>query len=161
MNLDKIKDEIQAHLAAEGVAVFYGNPPQLESVPVVTWDTSRHPDYREFIQAAKAAGVRLIVSHVETLERAAIEDTLERIGEAELERESRRALEIRVRDLRPYEGFTGALELSFSLDHRVYLFELRTDWYDEFLDILDQLDEAFASATEEDGGPMGGYFSRN
>jgi hypothetical protein len=38
---------------------------------------------------------------------------------------------------------------------------LRTDWYEEFLDILDQIDEAFAAGTEEDGGPMGGYFSRN
>ena len=159
MNLDKIKDEILARLSAAGIAVFHGNPPQMESVPVVMWDTARHPGYQEFIETAKAAGVRLVVCHVETLERAAIEDSLERLGEAELERDSRRALEIRLRDLRPYEGFTGALEFSYGLEGRIFLFELRTEWYEEFLDILDQLDEAFA-ATEEDGGSMG-FFSRN
>jgi len=37
--------------------------------------------------------------------------------------------------LRAYEGFTCALELSFDLQARVYLFNLRAEWYEEYLDL--------------------------
>jgi hypothetical protein len=66
--------------------------------------------------------------------------------------------------LQAYEGFTCSLELSFALEGRLYLFELRTDWYDSMRDILNELEVAadpFSDEEEEEEGPIGGYFSNN
>ena len=69
----------------------------------------------------------------------------------------------RLRELRAYDGFTCAIELSFDENGRVFMFELRTDWYEEFSDLLDEIDSAIPHAEDDepDEGPIGGYFSKN
>jgi hypothetical protein len=49
--------------------------------------------------------------------------------------------------------------LSFDHEGRVFLFDLRTEWYDELTDILDEIQVLTAEA--EDDTSMGGYFSKN
>jgi hypothetical protein len=77
-----------------------------------------------------------------------------------LEYEDQRRLEARLRDLKMYEGFTCAVELSFDFNNTVYMFELRTQWYTELSDILDELDIEL-DEEEEDDDTFGGYYSRN
>ena len=43
-----------------------------------------------------------------------------------------------------------ALQLSFALEGRLYLFELHTDWYDSLRDILNELEVATNPFGEED-----------
>ena len=56
LNLDTLKREILGYLETSGFAVFRSHPGGLESLPMVTWDTERYPDYRCFSrQPAKSA----------------------------------------------------------------------------------------------------------
>jgi len=89
-----------------------------------------------------------------------LEDAAERLQACELAAEERRTLERRLRDLRAFEGFTCALELSFDHQGRLYLFNVRAEWYEDFLDLLEEID-AFLPEDEEEDDSMGGYFSRN
>jgi hypothetical protein len=60
-NLDILKPEIELYLEETGLAVFYGYSRPLESAPAVYWDCDQYPDYRLFVQSARAAGAKLIV----------------------------------------------------------------------------------------------------
>jgi hypothetical protein len=67
-----------------------------------------------------------------------------------------------VREVQKYEGFTCGVELSFSSEGRVYLYQQRTEWYQNWEDILSELDAAVDEESEdEDSGPIAGYFSNN
>jgi len=40
------------------------------------------------------------------------------------------------------------------------LFDLRTEWYDEFSDILDEI-QLMTAPADDDDMPISGYFSKN
>jgi hypothetical protein len=161
LNLDTLRTEILEYLEAEGFVIFQGYSRLAETDSFVAWDVDRLPDFKTFLSAAKNAGVRLIVFHYRQFSSAHLEDGTERLEESELGVEERRSAERRLRELSEYEGFTCAIELSFDYQGRVYLFSVRSDWYDEYLDLLEDLD---ASLPDEDGhedDSMGGYYSKN
>jgi hypothetical protein len=73
-----------------------------------------------------------------------------------------RHFEERLIDLRAYEGSVCAIELSFDHDGRVFLFDLRTEWFDEFSEMLDEIQLLVPDPDEgDDDSPISGYFSRN
>jgi len=79
-----------------------------------------------------------------------------------LSREERRDLEARLRELRVHEGVTCALELAFDHHARMYVYEIRPDWYDEFLSIGDEIAVHLpADETEQGDDGSFGYFSNN
>ena len=161
-NLDTLKSEIEVYLEEQGFAVFRGYARMVDSVPLVYWDCERFPDYKAFLVTAKAAGVQLVVYHQREFSIDQVDGALERLEEIELPREDYRSMERRLKELRMYDGFTCALELSFDLEGRVYIFDLRTDWYEELTDMLDDLHMLAAPNEEEDDdSPMRGYFSQN
>lgn len=163
-NLDTLKSEIEGYLEDQGFAVFRGFPRLLDSLPMVYWDCERYPDFRAFLDTAKASGVRLVVYHQHEFASEQIDSALERLEEVELPREDHRSMERRLKELRVYDGFTCALELSFDLEGRIYVFDLRTDWYEELTDLLDDLHMLGAGPDEDDDDddtPMRGYFSQN
>jgi hypothetical protein len=163
-NLDALKAEIEGHLERDGFNVFHGYSRLLDSLPVVFWDTDRHPDYADFLKAAKAADVKMIVFHQREFSRTHVEDALERLEDLDLPRDEYRSLQRRLKDLLVYEGFTCTLELSFDFQGRIYIFDLRTEWYEELTDVLEEI-EFYQPDEEEDEeeeeGPIGGYFSKN
>ena len=69
-NLDTLRHEIEQHLESRGLAVFRSYP-RTESerslTEAVHWDSQNHPDYREFVEAACAAGVRLVTLYAREL----------------------------------------------------------------------------------------------
>ena len=125
------------------------------------WDTERHADFREFAEAGRKAGAKLIVFAHEAFSLDEIDEALDQLEDSRLGREEKQIFEKRLRELQAYEGFTCSLELSFDLESRVYLFELRTAWYQTLRDILAELELSAEQEEEEDEGPMPGYFSRN
>lgn len=162
LNLDVLKTEILEYLQTRQLVTFYGLSRTLDQLPIVMWDESTHPDYKEFIQAAEAAGAKMIIFHARQFSADFIDRALDDLEGAGVEIDERRALERRLRELRAYDGFTCSVELSFDSAHRAYLYELRTDWYEEFTDILEDIDTLTSVDDEdEDEGPIGGYFSKN
>ena len=157
-NLDALKTEIEQYLEETGLAVFYGYSRALESTPAVYWDCDQYSDYRRFVQAARTAGAKIIVFHQRTFLSEQVDDALEQLSASNLPREEHREFEQRLTEMRRYDGFVSAIELSFDHEGRVFLFDLRTEWYDELTEILDEIQ---ALAPDEDDGTMGGYFSKN
>jgi hypothetical protein len=161
MNLETLKTEIQDFLETEGLAVFHGHSRALDSDSIVFWDCDRRPDYRDFVKAAKAAGVKLMIFHQREFSADAIEEGLEQLEALDMPRDEYRTLERRLNELRSYAGFTCALELSFDHEGRVYMFDLRTEWYEELSDMLEDLHVMDTGSDDEDDDTMGGYFSKN
>jgi hypothetical protein len=160
INLDTMREEIQEYLDSHGLAVFHGFPRGSEQTPAVYWNAQEHPDYRKFLEAAAAAGVKLVNLYANEFSEDSIEDAMERLESSVLPGDERRAIEARLKEMRAYVGFVCQIELSFDLAPRVYIFDLHTDWFDDLTEILDRIDDAYEDTDDEE--PLsGGYFSKN
>jgi hypothetical protein len=160
LNLDELKTEVLQHLEKQDFVVFHGYSRLADTDSFVAWDTERQPAYQKFLDTAKRAGVKLIVYHQREFTQAHVDEAAERLEGCDVSVEEQRSMERKLRELRAYEGFTCALELSFDLAGRVYLFNLRAEWYEDYLDLLEEMDAAMADE-EDDDESMGGYYSRN
>ncbi len=160
INLDTLKDEMLSHLESGGFVVFHGYSRLAETDSFVSWDTGRHPDFRKFLEAASKAGVSLIVYHERVFTRKLLEEASDHLEGTNFTGEERRGLEKRLREFRAYEGFTCALELSFDYQGRVYMFHLSAEWYEDYLDLMDEIEAATEEEPEEDES-LGGYYSSN
>jgi len=162
-NLDTLKEEIPTYAEQKGLALFHAAHFPLDARDTIIWDSQRLPDFRPFIDVAAKLEVKVLVYQTREFDSEMVDDALARLESSELPREESRALSRRLRELRVYEGFTCLLELFFEKDVQSYLYGLRTDWYNEFLDILDQLDtdSDMDDDDEDSSGSMGEYFSRN
>lgn len=163
MNLDALTEEIGQFADANRLTLFMSYARTIEHQNVIEWDSARHPDFKAFLQVADQLGAKPVCFHHLELSAARIEDVLESLEETELPYDDRREYETRLHDLRGYDGFTCEVELSFDWQGSVYLYNVRTRWYQEFLDIVDDIDELIevGSMTGEDDGSLGNYFSRN
>ena len=162
LNLDTLKQEILEYLEHSEFAVFRSAPGGLEGLPLVLWDAERYPDYQMFLDTARKAGAKMILFAACDFESSDIDDAVEELDECDLSREERRDLEGRLRELRVHEGVTCSLELAFDHHARMYVYEIRPDWYDEFLSIGEEIAVHLptAGAEQEDDGSFG-YFSNN
>lgn len=158
-NLDTLKTEIEEHLEQAGLAIFYGYSRSLESQPAVEWDCDQYPDFRPFVQAAITAEAKILVFHQREFSSEQVEDALERLSACDLPQEESSEFEQRLNDLHAYSGSVCAIELSFDHQGRVFLFDLRTEWYEEFSEILDEIQ--LMTSQEDDDTPISGYFSKN
>ena len=91
LNLETLKREMVAYLAASEFAVFYSDPGGLKGMPLVLWDVERYPDYQMFLDVARKAGVRLVLFAASELRAADLDELQEQIDEAELTRDEKRA----------------------------------------------------------------------
>jgi len=66
-----------------------------------------------------------------------------------------------LRELSVYEGFTCAVEMAFHYEDTLYVFELKTDWFSELNQLLEDLNLADNSDEDDDDGTLGGYYSKN
>jgi hypothetical protein len=161
LNLDTLKREILEYLDSTGFVVFHSHVGGLQGLPMVTWDTDRYPDYQMFLDTARKAGCKLILFASRDFDESEIDEALEQLDDSDLPAEERLELERRVRAIRSYEGVTCSLELAFDLHARMYIYELRPDWYEEFLGICDEITSHLPVQEEEDDSSLGGFYSNN
>jgi hypothetical protein len=88
-----------------------------------------------------------------------VENALAQLSDSDLERDERRAVELRLNEIRAYEGFTCQIELCFDHAQRTYVFDIRTEWFDELNDLIERMDDFFED--DEDENPLSGYYSNN
>ena len=159
-NLENLRREILALLQERGMVVFKSYPrgPELGN-DAVYWDTETYPDYREFIAAAAAVGARMMTIYSREFSADVIDEALEQLAGAQMDRDERRLVEGRLKDFRAYEGFVCQLELSFAEGQRTYIFDQPTEWYEDMTDLMEQIEDSFSGALDEN--PLGGYFSNN
>jgi hypothetical protein len=160
VTLDRLRTEILDYLKASGIAVFHGVPRQMEGpLPAAAWDTHTHPDFREFVAAAQAAGVQMMTLVAREFDSELMEALVEGMQEAGVAPEECRDIHSQLKRLKGYEGAVCEIELAFDQGARVFVFERRTEWYDELLELVEQVEDAVAEAADEN--PLGGYYSNN
>lgn len=163
LDLATLKAEILLQLQREDFAIFFTDSGS-EGLSVIYWDVKRRPAFSEFLNAAQKSGAKLLVFYERVFSQVSIDEMLERLEACELTREEKRSYELRLKDLQKFEGFTCELELSFEYGHHIYVYQVRTDWFEEFEDIFADIavgDSDLYEDEEEDEGPISGYFSRN
>jgi hypothetical protein len=163
LDLTAIKAEILTNLEQQGFATFYTDS-SVEGMNIIYWDVRRHPSIAEFLNTAKSAGSTLVTFYERTFSQVSIDDTLERLEEAELGREEKRSYELRLKELQKFEGFICELEVSFPYGSSIYQFQVQTDWFEEFETIFADVAVGEADlydSEEDDEGPISGYFSKN
>jgi hypothetical protein len=163
-DLDSLKLEIEAALGEGGFAVFRGLDRASEPMPMVRWDVDQYPDPRAFLDTASRTGVRIIVFQHRQFSSAHVSGALEDLEAAEMPRDESRDVERRLRKFDDYDGFTCMIDLSFLSDGVWYAYQVVTPWYDEFLELIGEIEDAIDAAEESEDserGPMGGYFSHN
>ncbi len=161
LNLDTLKPEILDYLGAAGFAVFQSSPGLLDGFPMVVWDTEHHPDYQEYLHVARQVDAKLILFATREFGSDDIEELVAQLDACELSREERRGYESRLREMRIFEGVTCSLELAFDYNSRLYVYEVRPDWFEEFLSIEDEILARTSEEEMEDDDSLGGYFSKN
>jgi hypothetical protein len=164
-NLNTLRAQIEEHLTSRGLVAFHGFLGSSGHQPSAYWDTARRPDYQEFIATAEAAGARVITMFANEFSADEVDHALAMLEGSELDPEESRSIESRLREMRAYDGFTCSIELSFDHAGRSYLFELSTEWHDEFNDLRERIDDAYSDADdpeEDDDRPsFGSYYSQN
>ena len=162
-DLDTLKSEIQEHLESTDFVVFHSHSRITEPVPMVQWDCDRYPDYKPFLEAAGQLEVKMIAFHHRELSAEFIDDVMDQIESIEMPHDEFRSTERRLGELRAHEGFTCLVELSFTHEGCIYIYSRRAEWYEELLDIADEVDDMVADedSDEEPDDSMGGYFSKN
>lgn len=163
LNLDSLKHEILEYLDSAGLAVFYGESGGLEGIPMILWDSERFPDYRMFLDVARKMGTRVTIFASTELESGDLDELSEQLDELELPRDERKDFESRIRQLRMYQGVTCSIELAYDIDGRLYVYQIQPDWYEDFINLEDEL---AANSPDEDeefngGDSLGGYYSKN
>ncbi len=161
LNLDTLKQEILDYLDKSGFAVFHNQSGGLEGLPMGTWDTDRYPDYQIFLETARKIGCKMVLFASRDFAEAEIEEAVEQLEDSDLPPGERRELERRVRSLRGYKDVTCCLELAFDHHARMYVYELRPDWYEDFLGICDEITSHLPTEDQEDDESLGGLYSNN
>jgi hypothetical protein len=160
-NLEALKESILDELKEREFVIFYGQGRAMEDF--IMWDSDRYPDYRLFLQAAQMADVKLVVFHERELTEENLRELNDQLEEADLPIEEEQVLRRRVREIGRHKGMLTGVELSFDYHGRVYMFELNSEWYEEYLDLRDEIEGSayFSDEDEDDESLGGGYFSRN
>lgn len=161
INLNTLKREIEEYLERAGLAVFRSTPGAMEGLELVLWDAEQYPDYQMFLDTARKAGATMVLFATRDFETEDIDELQEQIEECEMERDEQREIERRLRELRAYVGVTCSLELAFDHENRMFVYEVRPDWYDEFLGIEEDVMSHMPAEEDLGGDSLGGYFSRN
>ncbi len=163
VNLDRLKDEIQQYLESRNFVIFHSLARTTEPASAVQWDSRLYPDFKAFLEVCRQLEVRLVCFHHRELSPDFIDDAMDDLETADIPRDEYQRLEERLRELRIYEGLTSVVELSFTYQNLTYVYSQRASWYEELMEIADEIDDYLAVENEEEGNgeSMGGYFSRN
>lgn len=164
-DLETIRLELEEYLATKPFAVFHGMARALEEFPTnIDWDHINHPDFRGFLDCAEKLGVRVIVLHTRRLAEEQIDAALEDLQDLEIPYEDRREYERRFKEIRMYSGFTCAIEMSFDYDHQTYLYTRSTDWYEDVMNMIEDIETAGGGGGLDDAdfpSGDGGFYSKN
>ncbi|MBE0658188.1 MAG: hypothetical protein IH602_10895 [Bryobacteraceae bacterium] len=159
-NLNSLTEEVQHYLETEHFIVFRCLTRAGDEAPIVYWDTERHPEFKPFLDCALQLGIRLIHLHVREFTSMHREEALDQLGESALDRNQQREMKRRIEELTIYEGLTCAVEMSFDFEGRLYIYQVHTEWYEEWQDLCDELED-FMGDGEDGPDKYGGYFSNN
>lgn len=163
LELNDLKTRIETAIAAKNLLLFRSYDRDLEHV--IRWNTRAYPEPEGFVEAAANLGVKVICFHDLRFEAEILSSAIEEMRESGVSRPTLREFERDLRRFREFEGFLCSLEISFDSSGQTYMYQVQTDWYQEYLEKLESVDDLLDGFDDGDPGegpdPMGGYFSKN
>src|SRR5579862_3180224 len=97
LNLETLRTEIQSFLESRGMVVFQSLPRAGDLPNQIFWDVARRPDYREFVTAAEAAGIRLVTLYAREFTEDDLDEADANIDATPLELDARRHFQARLK----------------------------------------------------------------
>lgn len=137
-SLLSLKDDMVAFIAGHGlrrIPAYVG-----EDVPTVLWDDAENADsWKDFVEAAKAAGAAFLTMSEVRLEKTDLELLIEELQEANFPERDTPDLD-EAQSLASYVGKVGYIQLGFAHQGVVFLHESTTSWYERYQALLESLD---------------------
>lgn len=136
-DLSRLWDEIREAAAQQGLLTFPGYVG--EELPTVWWQGDSN-DWLGFLMIAKAEGVRTVC-----LGRAVLaEEDLQELAEWVEEKTgpgSTNGDRARLKEFERYIGSTGEIRLGWMKDGVAFLLQHRTEWYEDFLELMEEIED--------------------
>ena len=148
-NLISLKDDMVAFIAGHGMRRFNGYV--TEEVPTVIFEEENPDGWKDFVEHAKAAGAPFVTMSEVILEKSDIAILLDQIREQNFPDEDAPELDD-AEYLVNHVGKVGYLQLGFAHQGVMFIFEIATDWYDSFQNLLDTV-SGFGGIVVEDHDP--------
>jgi len=133
-NLISLKDDMVAFIAGHGMRRLNGYIG--EEVPTVVFEDESPDGWKDFVEHAKAAGAAFVTMSEVVLKKSDIEMLMEQLQTGRFPPEIADDLED-VQYLVNHVGKIGYLQLGFAHQGVMFTFEVATDWYDNFQNLLD------------------------
>src|SRR5215469_15409568 len=137
-NLISLKDDMVAFIAGHGMRRLNGYV--TEDVPTVLFEDDNPDGWKDFVEHAKAAGAPFITMSEVVLEKSDIAMLLEQIRDQNFPDDEAQEIDDAERLVR-HVGKIGYLQLGFAHQGVMFLFEIATDWYDTFQNLLETVSE--------------------
>jgi hypothetical protein len=137
-NLISLKDDMVAFIAGHGMRRFNGYV--TEEVPTVIFEEENPDGWKDFVEHAKAAGAPFVTMSEVVLEKTDIALLLDQIQEQAFPDDAAEELDD-AESLVNHVGKVGYLQLGFAHQGVMIIFEIATDWYDSFQNLMDTVTE--------------------
>lgn len=136
-DLFRLYDDIVAAATRQGLLTFPGYVG--EELPAIWWQGDPN-DWLEFLRIAKAEGVRTVFVGRAILEQEDLQDLAEWVDEKTGPGPSN-GDRARLKEFERYIGATGEVRLGWVKDGVAFLLQQRTEWYEAFLELADEIEE--------------------
>jgi hypothetical protein len=137
-DLTPLKDDMIAFIEGHGMRRFHGFV-DYEEVQCIMWDMGSNPDgWKDFVELAKTAGAPFLTTHSWMLERAELDELVQRLTHSEFT--DGEDVED-ARWLRAYLGKIGYLQLGWAYQGSMFICEVSTEWYERYQRLLEVSDE--------------------
>lgn len=133
-NLISLKDDMIAFIAGHGLRRMNGYVS--EEIPSVLFEEENSDGWKDFVELAKASGAPFVTMSEVVLEKSDIAILIERIRDQVYPDDESPEIDDAERLVR-HVGKTGYLQLGFAHQGLMFLFEVATEWYDSFQDLLE------------------------
>lgn len=133
-NLISLKDDMVAFIVGHGLRKMNGYVS--DEVPSVLFEEENPDGWKDFVELAKASGAPFLTMSEAVLEKSDIATLIEEIRDQMYPDDESPEVEDAEKLLR-HVGKIGYLQLGFPCQGVMFLFEVATDWYDRFQDLME------------------------
>jgi hypothetical protein len=137
-NLISLKDDMVAFIAGHGMRRMNGYIP--DDIPSVLFEEENPDGWKDFVELAKASGAPFLTMSDVVLEKADVAALIERVRDQVYPDDESQEIEEAERLVR-HVGKIGYLQLAFAHQGVMFMFEVATDWYDSFQDLLETISD--------------------
>jgi hypothetical protein len=137
-NLISLKDDMVAFIAGHGMRRMNGYVS--DEVPTVLFEEENPDGWKDFVELAKASGAPFVTMSEVVLEKQDVAALIEQIRDQVYPDDEAPEVDDAERLVR-HVGKVGYLQLGFAHQGVMFLFEVATDWYDSFQDLLETVSD--------------------